>query len=47
MFLHVQYLATMLLNIEGEELAKLSELEIVSGSFFELRNFESYAKSCK
>ncbi|XWS65531.1 hypothetical protein CRYUN_Cryun05aG0121100 [Craigia yunnanensis] len=35
----------MLLNIEGEEVARLRELEIVSGSFFELQDFEKYAKS--
>ncbi|XVF24415.1 hypothetical protein REPUB_Repub13aG0125900 [Reevesia pubescens] len=35
----------MLLNIEGKEVAKLRELEIVSGSFFELQDFEKYAKS--
>ncbi|XVF41142.1 hypothetical protein PTKIN_Ptkin01aG0256400 [Pterospermum kingtungense] len=45
MFSHLQYLATMLLNIEGEEVAKLRELEIVSGSFFELQDFEKYANS--
>lgn len=45
MFSHLQYLATMLLNIEGEEVSKLRELEIVSGSFFELKDFEKYADS--
>ncbi|XP_022764390.1 probable disease resistance protein At4g27220 [Durio zibethinus] len=45
MFSHLQYLATILLNIQGEEVAKLNELEILSGLFFELQDFEKYAKS--